>query len=344
MKRLLSYSIFSFISSFFVWSQSGQAVYSFLEIPFSSHVSALGGANVALRSQDVNFATGNPSLLSVDTDNQLALNFSNHIADVSLGSVVYGKNWKDNLLGFAIQYIDYGSFDGYSQTNQPMGSFTAKDFAVSFMYAKQLAKNWHGGIAVKPIYSAYENYYSVGIAVDMGWSYANEAKGLFWGMALQHIGTQVRSYAETAESLPYNSLLSFSKKFSHAPLRVSVTAHHLHVWNLGYTNTITTTTLSGEKLSESISFVDMLFRHAILGIDFVPSKSFYLTAGYNHQRAAELRVSGIKSIAGFSFGGGLKVSNFQLGFAAVQYQKGILSYQVSLNTKLNSFIKKHAAK
>lgn len=342
MKRYFIGIIFFVLLTSSAWGQAGQTIYSFLELPVSSHIAALGGANVSLRNNDINFALSNPALLSSETDNQLALNFTNYIADVSVGSAVYGKNWRDNLLAVGIQYIDYGTFDGTTETNQSTGTFTAKDFALSFMYAKQLEKNWQGGVCLKPIYSAYETYTSFGIGVDLGLSYAYEEKGLYLGMALQNIGSQIITYNDEIEYLPFNTLISFSKRFSHAPIRLSITAHHLHIWNLNYINTIYTTTLEGEKEYDTVSFVDMLFRHAIFGIDIIPSKNLYLTVGYNHRRAAELRLSGLKTIAGFSFGGGLKVSKFHVGFTASQYQKGIMSYHVSLSTMLDSFKKKQA--
>lgn len=326
------------------WSQAGQSIYTFLELPVSSHMAALGGANVSLRTNDINYALSNPALLSSETNNQLALNFSNYIADVSVGSVAYGKNWHDNMFAVAMQYIDYGTFEGTTETNQSFGNFTAKDFALSLVYAKQLLKNWQGGITLKPIYSAYESYSSFGIGVDLGLSYARVDKGIFVGAALQNIGSQLVSYNEELEYLPFNSMISFSKKFSHAPVRVSCTAHNLHRWNLNYVNSVYTTTLTGEKIYETVSFVDMLFRHVIVGLDIIPSKNLYLTVGYNHRRAAELRLNGLKTIAGFSFGGGIKVSKFHIGFSAAQYQKGIMTYQFSLSTNTNSFKKKHADK
>lgn len=326
------------------WSQAGQAIYTFLELPVSSHMAALGGANVSLRNNDINYALNNPALLSSETNNQLALNFSNYIADVSVGSVAYGKNWNDNMFAVAMQYIDYGSFEGTTETNQSFGTFTAKDFALSLVYAKQLHKNWQGGVTLKPIYSAYESYSSFGIGVDLGVSYAFEEKGIYVGAAVQNVGSQLVSYNEELEYLPFNTMISFSKKFSHAPVRISCTAHHLHVWNLNYINALYTTSLTGERIYDTVSFVDMLFRHLIVGIDIIPSKNLYFTVGYNHRRAAELRLNGLKTIAGFSFGGGLKVSKFQVGFSAAQYQKGIMTYQFSLSTNMHSFKKKHADK
>ena len=81
----------------------------------------------------------------------------------------------------------------------------------------------------------------------------------------------------------------------------------------------------------------MAFRHAIFAAEFVPSKNFYLSVGYNHRRHQELSVSGVKSMAGFSFGGGIKLYKFHVGFGTTQFLAGNSSYQFSVTTALSEF-------
>lgn len=338
MKYLtLLVSLFTLAFSFSLKAQSGQETYRFLELPVSSHIAALGGLSASFYEEGISAAMGNPALLSSDTDNQVALNFTKYLADVSGGTLAYGKNWHNNLFGIGIQFVDYGNFDRRDEFNQDMGSFQARDFALSLQYARLLDKRWTLGVTLKPIYSSYENYSSFGMGVDLGIAYTNKEDGLAVGASVVNIGRQFTSYASELEYLPFNSMISLTKKFRHAPFRIHVTAHHLHVWDLDYDNNIYTTTLSGEKETKKINFVDMLFRHTIFGVDFTPGNRVYLTASYNHRRAAELGVEGSRSITGFSFGGGVKIYKFQIGFALSQYQKGVMSYQFSLSTDLKSF-------
>lgn len=328
------------ISTFYVASalaQSGEFAYKFLELPFSARNAAMGGIHAALANDGINGAMANPSLLSEETNNQLAINFTNYLADANVGSVAYGRNIKNNLLGIGMQYVDYGSFEGRDEFNQNTTNFSAKDMALSLMYAKQLDKYWKGGITLKPIFSAYESYSSFGIGVDLGLSYVNPDKGINAGLIFTNIGQQITAYTDQIDPLPFNIAFSISEKFKHAPIRLHLTAHHLNVWDLNYTNNVTKSTLSGEEEAETISNIDMLFRHAIIGIDFVPNKAFYISTSYNHRRGRELDLSDVKTISGFSFGGGLKIKSFDFGFAASQYQKGIWCYQFSLSTGLNAF-------
>jgi hypothetical protein len=59
--------------------------------------------------------------------------------------------------------------------------------------------------------------------------------------------------------------------------------------------------------------------------------------GYNHRRHAEMTVSGFKSMAGFSFGGGIKIYKFHVGFGTTQFLAGNSSYQFSISTAINEF-------
>ncbi len=337
MMRLVA--LFIIVSSFLgsLLAQSGQYAYRFLELPYSSHTAALGGANVALELDGINGAMSNPALLSENTDNELALNYTSYLSGVSMGSVAYGKNIKGNLLGVGVQFMDYGEFDGTDEYNQSTGTFTAKDFALNFLYAKVLDEKWTAGLNFKPIFSNYESYSSFGLAVDLGLSYVDTENNLSAGLVFANIGQQVTAYEDEILSLPFNVVASFSKKFNHAPIRLFVTAHHLNVWDLEYTNTITTSSLSGDEETADISWIDMFFRHTIIGVDLVPGKRFYATVSYNHQRGRELTLDDVKTVSGLSFGAGLKLYKFNIGFAASQYQKGIMTYQFSLRTGLNSF-------
>jgi hypothetical protein len=118
-----------------------------------------------------------------------------------------------------------------------------------------------------------------------------------------------------------------SYRLAHAPLRFSLTAHNLQRWNIA-------------PAGHEVKWYDMLFRHTIWAIDIVPkSEKFYLTVSYNHRRQTEMNLTGVRSLAGFAFGAGVKIYKFRLGFAMSQYTKSNFTYQVSLSTDINSFLK-----
>ena len=84
----------------------------------------------------------------------------------------------------------------------------------------------------------------------------------------------------------------------------------------------------------------MTFRHTIWSIDIVPrSNKYYLTVSYNHRRRQEMALKDRANLAGFSAGAGVNIYKFRLGFAVSQYTRSNFTYQVSLSTDINSFLK-----
>ena len=328
-------------------------MYQFLELPASSRIAALGSYNVSLRDNDINFGFENPSLLTSETNNSIGLNMSTYLADIKFGSAIFGKTLADkNYFALGIQYVDYGQFKYANETNDQVGDnyFTAKDMALHIMYARPINKMITVGATLKPIYSAYEVYTSFGIALDAGISYNDSAHNFSAGLVFKNMGTQLKGYysdegGQHIEPLPFNIQFGISKKLAYAPLRFSLTLQNLQNWNLTYQSTnqpistsiITKTTMAGTISTRKIEFLDMAFRHVVLAAEFVPSKNFYFTVAYNDRREQELTMNGFKSAAGFSFGGGIKLYKFHVGFGTTQFQAGTASYQFSITTSLNEF-------
>lgn len=321
-------------------AQAGSGVYTFLSLPASARLAAMGGNNVSVRDNDINFAFNNPALLTQETDKNIALNYTAYLAGINIGSAIYGHALNDNsYIAAGIQFVNYGQFQEVTEDNTSMGTFTASDYALNLIYAQKLTEKWTVGAIIKPIYSSYESYSSFGIASDIGVSFLDEASMWSGGFTLKNIGTQLKSYYSTdgtqhKESLPFEIQLGISKRFAHAPLRLSLTANNLQRCNLSYSE-LNTSLYTVETTSSN--FADMLMRHLVLAIDFLPSNNFYLTASYNFRRAAEMSLSSVRSMAGFAGGFGLRISKFQAGFSVAQYQIGALSYNFSLTTSLNQF-------
>jgi len=122
--------------------QAGRGIYKFLDLPVSSRLAALGGSNVSLNDNDINFGFQNPALLTEETHNTLGINMANYLADIKFGSAVYGRTiGTKNYFAVGIQYVDYGIFKETTVQNEVIGEFTAKDLAISLIYARSLSEN-----------------------------------------------------------------------------------------------------------------------------------------------------------------------------------------------------------
>ena len=312
---------------------SGSSVFHFLSLPASSRLNALGGENVAIADDDISMAFINPALLTANTDKVLQLNYAYYLAGTMFGSAMYGHNYQDNYFGAAIHYLDYGQMQYADEFGNLLGTtFTAKDICLNLMYARQLGPMFRVGATIKPIFSVYEAYTSFALGADVGGHFQTADSTFQMGLALRNIGWQLKSFYEDdfgqhTEMLPLNLELGLAYRLAHAPLRFSLTIHNLQRWDIA-------------PASENVKWYDMLFRHTIWAVDILPkSEKFYLTLSYNHRRQAEMNITDIKSLAGFALGAGVKIYKFRLGFALSQYTKSNFTYQVSISTDINSFLK-----
>lgn len=312
---------------------AGSSVFNFLNLPVSSRLNALGGENVSIADDDISMAFVNPALLTPHTDKVLQLNYAYYLAGTMFGSVMYGHNYKENYFAAGIHYLDYGQMQYADEMGNLLGTtFTAKDICVNLMYARQLGPMFRIGATIKPIFSVYEQYTSFALGADVGGHFQTTDSLFQMGLTLRNIGWQLKAFYEEdfgqhTEMLPLNLELGMSLRLAHAPLRFSMTAHNLQRWDIA-------------PREQNIKWYDMLFRHTIWAIDIVPkSEKFYLTVSYNHRRQTEMTINDVRSMAGFAFGAGVKIYKFRLGFAMSQYTKSNFTYQVSLSTDINSFLK-----
>jgi hypothetical protein len=344
MKKILStfIAISLCLSAF---SQAGKGVYQFLNLPIDARSVSLGGINVTVNDGDFNLAMNNPALLSRESSNMLTLNYSNYLADINYGSVGFahyvGKD-TNNIIGLGVNYFDYGKFQGYTEEDQPTTTFTAKDIAVHLMYARLLPKGFSVGAIVKPVYSVYELYSSAGMAFDIGAAYHNDTALVDVGIVLKNAGFMFDGYysiegKQHREPLPLNLLFGVSKKFKHAPIRLSFTMHNMQTWNLGYERSSTIEDEYDNGNVKKVNWINMFFRHTIFSAEFLLHKNFSLTASFNPRRRAEMNIPDVRTIAGFAAGAQFKIKMFRAGFSVTQYQVGALSYNFTLSTNLSEF-------
>ena len=97
-----------------------------------------------------------------------------------------------------------------------------------------------------------------------------------------------------------------------------------------------------EERSQFSINVDNFFRHLVFGGEFLFGKkdNFRVRVGYSHFQRKELSVSGFRSLAGFSFGLGLKISKFRIDYGRAFYHIAGGLNHFSISTNLQEFKKK----
>ncbi|MFA8434520.1 MAG: type IX secretion system protein PorQ [Marinifilaceae bacterium] len=343
MKRNLAIIFFLLMSSFSSLAQvGGERIYEFLNLPSSARVTALGGEQIATGDAEADLSFHNPSLLSADMDQTISLNYVSYLADINYGYASYTKHFnKWGTWSAGIHYVNYGKFVGADEYGQITGNFKASEYALLISWAMQLSPKINIGASFKPIYSNLEKYNSFGLAMDFGVTYSSTDQLFKAALVAKNAGYQfIPYYGSEREPLPFEILVGMSQKLAHAPFRIAITYRHLQKFDLNYTSplSISNRTETDQNLSDKKdSFGDKILKHMIMGLEFLPMKNVVLRTGYNFQRRQELKVDSKSSTVGFSWGFGIKISQFHINYSSARYHLAGASNHFSISTRLSDF-------
>ena len=301
----------------------GNATYQFLNLMSSPRQAALGGKVITNVDYDVTQALYNPATINIEMDNQLALNYANHLGDIRYGTAAYAYTVDRRTQTFqaGVTYINYGNFEGYDENGNSTGDFTGNEAALSIGYALQIGfSDFYAGANVKLISSKLEQYNSFGAALDFGVIYINEYLDFNAALVVRNIGTQLTTYAGLNEPLPFEIDFGMSQTLENVPIRWHLTLENLQQWPIATANPARATTdLNVNQTQEKVGFLSQLIRHTLLGVELFPKKGFNLRMGYSFRRAEELRIIDQRNFSGLSFGIGLKFNKLRFSYTHARY-------------------------
>jgi len=339
-KKVLNLLICIVIMSPSFSQTGGDNVYEFLNLTHSGLVSSLGGTNVSLQSNNLNLAYHNPALLNSGMNKSLALNYVNYFAGINYGLAMYSRSFPGTgNFAAGLTYLNYGSFTETDATGAITGNFSAAEYALSLIYSRQIDSLFSVGVNFKPVLSQLEKYSSFGFAFDIGATWHNISNLFSAGLTIKNAGYQVTVYeGEQHEKLPFEIQAGISQTLAHAPFRFSLTLRHLEKFDLTYQ--YQDPVMTGETKVSS-GFLENSMRHIILGVELIPSKNFYISAGYNYQRRRELEIESKTSTVGFSWGFGINTSFMSIEFGRATYHLAGSSNDVSVILRPDLFYKKN---
>lgn len=288
------------LSALFVRAQESQEVYSFLRLPVSAHVAALGGDNITITDDDPTLIFHNPALIAGVSDKSLNLNYMTYMEGCKTASASFVKAWKERATwGVSAQYMDYGTMKQTTAENIEQGDFSAKDIALAGTFTYLLGNNFSGGITARYISSTIGSYSSAAVAVDLGVNYLNEEEGWSLSAVAKNLGGQIKAYDDDFERIPLDLQLGVTKRLIGSPLRLSATLSRLNNWDQGF------------------------IKHLSIGGDLLLSTQFYVSAGYNFRRSSEMKIKDSEGEsnhgAGLSLGGGIQLQRFKLNIGYAKY-------------------------
>lgn len=333
------------------WSQlGGQRTFAFLNLPPSARVTALGGHVIAVVDDDINLAMQNPALLNPLMHQQIAFNHNFHFGDIQNGYAAYGQ-YIDKLkttFHAGIQYINYGEFEARDVTGLPEGTFQAGENAIVLGAARPVDERFTVGANLRFVTSRLDVFNSIALSSDIAGVYTDTASRFTATLVFKNIGTQLSPYTEgNFEPLPFEIQFGISKRLQYLPFRFSLIYRHLERWNVTYDDPNQEDNnlfLFGDAPTEESRFVtvmDNFFRHVVFNGEFLfgAKENFRLRLGYNHLLRREMLVNNFGTLAGFTFGAGIKVNRFRIDYGRMIYHIAGGVNHLSIQTNFREFKK-----
>ena len=313
----------------------GQAAFNFLKLPASPLLTASGGVNVSYDANDVGFAFNQPALYNEALHSITGLSFNNYFDGINAFHLTgaYHLSKSNTTVGAGIIYIDYGNIQQTDATGNQQGLFHPRDYTIQFSAAKKYLDKWHYGLSFKYIQSNYGQYNSSAIAFDAGILYKDSSALFTAGLLAKNMGVQLKTFQGTNEDLPFDLQLGLTKRLADAPFAFSVTAQHLHQWDINYNDTAFDQSIN---VVNNNSFADKLFNHFVFASHIYLGNHVEVVAGYNRLRRTELNIgSDGNGLNGFSMGFAARFRKLQLQYGRAYFQRNTAYNQFAIHIKLN---------
>jgi len=319
----------------------GSSTFNFLKLSNTPQLTGLGGVNVSQTSKDVGLAFYNPALLVPSMHTQMNAVFNSFYAGITayhLSLGYHNEKLNTNFL-WGVHYLSYGNIRQTDASGNLYGELHPSDWVMQVSASRSYLEKWNYGAALKFISSNYGQYTSNGIAVDAGVLFHDSAKLFSASVVAKNMGVQLKKYAGTAEDLPFDLIAGITKRLSKAPFGFSITAHHLHQFDIRYNDTtFNNENVFGETNNNKKFGFDKFFRHIVIASQIYIGDKLEVSLGYNHLRRKELSVGdAVNGLNGFSLGVGALFNKIQIRFARAYYQNNTAYNQLGLNLQLNQY-------
>ena len=267
--------------------------YEFLRNDVGARAAALNGSFVSM-TDDPTGLFYNPATLATIARPRVSAGYFKHLLDVNAGHLVYSQVMRDIHVAAGVIYIDYGTIMRTDASSNVLGDFGAHELAAVAGGALELNDVSSVGAAVKFVFSSLAEYSSSAVALDAGYLYRIPDQHISIGASIQNLGRQIKTYAGIHESLPLDIRIGITKQPEHLPVLLNLNFH---------------------RLQESVDRFWARFSSFSLGAEFVMSPSVRLRAGYDNRMRQDLKLGTSAALAGFSFGGGILMREYQIDYA-----------------------------
>jgi hypothetical protein len=284
----------------------------------------------------------NPALLTSSMHTQMNAVFNNFYAGISTYHLSLGYHSTDLNTNFlwGVHYFTYGDIQQTDASGNILGSLQPTDWEMQISASRSYLQKWNYGITMKFINSNYGQYRSNGIAADVGVLFHDSVSLFSASVLAKNMGFQLKKYYNgNAEDLPFDLIAGISKRLANAPFGFSITADHLHQFDIRYNDTTFSNDNNFGPMNNNKKFTfDKIFRHFVIASQIYIGDYIEVSLGYNHLRREELNIdkSG-NGLNGFSVEVGALFNKIQIRYARAYYQNNTAYNQFGLNLQLNKY-------
>lgn len=309
-----------------------------LDFTASARTAGLGVGFLSVYDNDLTLGLDNPSLIAPRATGRVALNYAGVFRGGNFGSLAYAINSKQlGTFLFALRFNSYGTFTAYDEQEQWEGRFSAADYMLSVGWGIAIDSAFSIGATFKPVISQYESYTAVALVFDLAASYASESRRFSASLLARNIGSQIITFDQTTEKIPFELAAEVSYKLERAPFRLFLAAHQLQRWQLTYDDPLEPTTFydpfTGETTTQSwvSRFFDNVGRHIAFGAEVYIGKRIFFDIGYNYRAAREIRSIDAFNLSAMSFGIGARLKRFEFVYSRNNYHLSQSPNYISLS-------------
>lgn len=188
----------------------------FLIVGTSARCEGMGGA-CAATINDAASVNINPAAMTEYKGRQALFMHNESMLDISQEYVSYTTSVGKTAMGASLQYMNLGTQQGYTTTNQPTGAFTPNNYAFTLAYAMKTSSELSWGAGFKYIREKIQTSQGTAFALDGGVLY--KPKGAPWRAAavLQNLGTKIK-LGSSSDPLPLTLRLGGAYSLPKRPL------------------------------------------------------------------------------------------------------------------------------
>jgi len=318
--------------------RGGESTYAYLQLPIAPRIAALGGKVPGYGGEkDLSLSIANPAFAHIRLHNTVEVSGSLFFADVKYSYVSYFHAIDSTLtIGGHLRQMWYGNFARRDERGNMEGHFGAYEMALGLHASYQLPKGWSVGATLTPLYSSLERYWSFGLACDLAVGYSDNEGLVSAGLIAQNIGGTLKTFSGRHEDAPFELLAGAKFRMRYAPLVFVFTLQHLENWQrrfmreTAYSGVLAKGSDPNDKPSTWQEVSTELLAHPIVGVEFHPSRYFFVQASYNHGRRMEMITPAQYSLEGFAWGFGVQVRRIALRFSRAVYHLSGASNHLSV--------------